>query len=127
MIAQGAAYEKHWAFIAPKRPPVPKAGEGWARNAIDRFIAARLEKEGLKPSPEADRETLIRRLTLDLTGLPPTPQEVDAFVNDRCPTLTRKSSIACSRRPTTASAWRSTGSTRPLRRHDGYHIDPAAT
>ena len=84
-IAQGAVYEKHWAFIAPKRPQVPKAGERWARNAVDRFIAARLEKEGLAPSREADRPTLIRRVTFDLTGLPPTPKEVDDFVNDRSP------------------------------------------
>jgi hypothetical protein len=84
-IAQGAEYQKHWAFIVPKRPGVPQTGEGWARNAIDRFIAARLEKEGLKPTPEADRPTLIRRVTFDLTGLPPTPKEVDEFVNDKSP------------------------------------------
>ena len=57
----------------------------WPRNAIDRFILARLEAEGLKPSPEADRTTLIRRVTLDLTGLPPTPAEVDAFLDERSP------------------------------------------
>jgi hypothetical protein len=84
-ISQGAEYQKHWAFVTPKRPNVPQAGEGWARNAIDHFIAARLAKEGLKPSPEADRPTLIRRVTFDLTGLPPTPKEVDEFVNDKSP------------------------------------------
>src|SRR5262245_5854807 len=84
-VAQGAEYQGHWAFTVPKRPPVPAAGEGWARNAIDRFIADRLAKEGLKPSAEADRPTLIRRVTFDLTGLPPTPKEVDDFVNDKRP------------------------------------------
>lgn len=84
-IAQGAEYQKHWAFVAPKRPNIPQTGEGWARNAIDRFIAARHAKELLVPSPEADRATLIRRVTFDLTGLPPTPKEVDEFVNDKSP------------------------------------------
>lgn len=84
-VAQGAEYQGHWAFTAPKRPPVPAADDGWARNTIDRFIAERLAKEGLKPSMEADRPTLIRRVTLDLTGLPPTPKEVDDFVNDKRP------------------------------------------
>ena len=76
-IQQGAAYEPHWSFIPPKRANIP-AGQ----NAIDWFIRARLEREGLKPSPEADPRTLIRRLSLDLTGLPPTPEEVQAFVGD---------------------------------------------
>jgi len=84
-VAQGAEYQGHWAFAAPKRPPVPAAGEGWARNAIDRFIADHLAKEGLRPAAEADRHTLIRRVTFDLTGLPPTPKEVDDFVNDKRP------------------------------------------
>src|SRR5687767_5593006 len=84
-VTQGAEYQGHWAFIAPRRPDVPAAGDGWARNAIDRFIAARLGKEGLRPGPEADRATLIRRVTFDLTGLPPTPKEVDDFVNDKSP------------------------------------------
>ncbi|HJZ93831.1 MAG TPA: PSD1 and planctomycete cytochrome C domain-containing protein [Gemmataceae bacterium] len=84
-VVQGAEYQGHWAFAAPKRPAVPAAGDGWARNPIDRFIADRLAREGLKPSVEADRATLIRRVTFDLTGLPPTPKEVDDFVNDRSP------------------------------------------
>jgi hypothetical protein len=76
----------HWAFKAPVRPPVPAAKQkGSARNPIDNFILARLEKERLKPSPEADRATLIRRLSLDLIGLPPTPKEVDEFLADRSP------------------------------------------
>jgi hypothetical protein len=85
-IADGAEYQRHWAFLAPKRPTPPAVkGEKWVRNPIDRFVLARLEKEGLKPSPEADRVTLLRRLALDLTGLPPTPEEVDAFLKDRRP------------------------------------------
>ncbi len=74
---------KHWAFQPPLRssPPAVK-NTSWVRNDVDRFILARLEKEGIAPSPEADRVTLIRRLSLDLTGLPPTPGEVDSFVND---------------------------------------------
>ena len=75
--------ETHWAFVPPVRSAVPKVAQvGWASNPIDRFILARLEAAGLTPSPEADRRTLIRRLSLDLTGLPPSPEEVDAFVAD---------------------------------------------
>jgi hypothetical protein len=72
----------HWSFQPIRRPAVPQAGKGWARNEIDRFIAAKLEAEKLTASKEADRVTLIRRLSLDLTGLPPSPEEVDAFVRD---------------------------------------------
>lgn len=82
-IAAGAEYEPHWAYVPPKRPAVPDvARKDWPRNDIDRFVLARLEAEGLAPQPEADRVTLARRLSLDLTGLPPTPEEVDAFVAD---------------------------------------------
>ncbi|HTM48978.1 MAG TPA: PSD1 and planctomycete cytochrome C domain-containing protein [Bryobacteraceae bacterium] len=78
-----AGEKKHWAYIPPKRPPLPKVTRaGWTANPIDRFILARLEKEGLAPSPEADRITLLRRLSLDLIGLPPTPAEIDAFLKD---------------------------------------------
>ncbi len=85
-IEQGAPWSEHWAFVPPERPPLPKvARQGWARNAIDYFILARLEKEGLEPSSEADRRTLQRRVTLDLTGLPPTPAEMDAFLADTSP------------------------------------------
>jgi hypothetical protein len=83
-IAQGAEYKSHWAFIAPTQPRLPVVKQkSWPRNGIDYFILSRLEQEGLKPSPEADRATLIRRATLDLTGLPPTPAEVDAFLADK--------------------------------------------
>jgi hypothetical protein len=83
-IDQGASFKEHWSFVAPARPPLPKVKQsGWVRNPIDNFIVAKLESAGLQPAPEADRLTLIRRLSLDLTGLPPTPQEVQAFLNDR--------------------------------------------
>ncbi len=75
--------KSHWAFKTAVRPPVPKmAAPGWARNPIDQFIVSRLAKEGLEPAAEADRATLIRRLKFDLLGLPPTPEEVEAFVKD---------------------------------------------
>ncbi|MCU1232049.1 MAG: hypothetical protein JWP63_16, partial [Candidatus Solibacter sp.] len=82
-IEQGAKYQPHWSLIAPRRPELPAVNESaWARNAIDRFVLARLESEGLKHSPEAEAATLLRRVTLDLTGLPPTPEETQAFVAD---------------------------------------------
>ena len=83
-IAQGAKWEKHWSFLPPKRHPLPAVRDAkWPRNPIDRFLLARLERESLAPSPEASREALIRRLSLDLTGLPPTIEEIDAFLNDK--------------------------------------------
>src|SRR5581483_6586387 len=84
-VAEGAKYEGHWAYQPIKRPEVPEIASPSApiHNPIDAFVQARLAKEGLTPSPEADRRTLIRRVSLDLTGLPPTPREVDAFVNDK--------------------------------------------
>ena len=85
-IAEGADYPPHWAFVTPRRPePPPVTDAGWCRTPVDRFVLARLEAEGLRPSPEADRATLIRRLHADLVGLPPTPEEVDAFVADPDP------------------------------------------
>ncbi|MBL8214411.1 MAG: DUF1553 domain-containing protein [Bryobacterales bacterium] len=84
-IDEGAEWQTHWSYAPPKRSVVPEVAAGWARNEIDRFVQARLEKEGLKPSPEADRATLLRRLTLDLTGLPPTASEVQSFVGDKSP------------------------------------------
>ena len=85
-IAEGASYDRHWAFVPPKGPAVPIAGnDQWPRHPIDHFVLARLRRANLKPSPEADRYTLVRRLYLDLIGLPPTPEEADAFVNDKDP------------------------------------------
>ena len=85
-IQQGADYKLHWSYIKPQRPLVPVVQDAnWVRAGIDHFILQRLEKEGLKPSSEADRATLIRRLCLDLTGLPPSPQEVDRFVEEDRP------------------------------------------
>jgi hypothetical protein len=83
-IAAGAEYQPHWAFIPPKRPRLPAVkNAAWIRSPIDKFILAELEKHGLGPAPEADRRTLARRLSLDLTGLPPAPAEVEAFVKDK--------------------------------------------
>ncbi len=85
-VADGAKYEGHWAFQPIRRPTLPDVKQpGWCRTPIDRFVLARLEAEGLKPSAEADRETMIRRLSLDLIGLPPTPAEIDAYVKDKSP------------------------------------------
>ncbi len=82
-IAQGAEYQPHWSFIAPKKPALPAVkNESWVRNPIDRFVLAKLEEMGLSPAPEADRRTIARRLALDFTGLPPKPEQVEAFVND---------------------------------------------
>jgi hypothetical protein len=85
-IKQGAEYEPHWAFTPPQRPAAPEVKQAvWVRNDVDRFVLAKIEAAGLAPSPEADRATLIRRLHADLVGLPPTPEEVDAFVADPDP------------------------------------------
>ena len=90
-IDEGAHYSKHWAFVAPQRPVVPEVkNKSWPRNEIDHFVLARLEAEGLRPSVEADKATLLRRVTLDLTGLPPTPEGVDSFVADLSPAAYEK-------------------------------------
>ena len=90
-IEQGAPWQKHWAFIAPERGKLPQvSNSGWARNPLDHHVLRRLDQEGLKPSPEAGRRTLIRRLSLDLTGLPPTLSEVREFVNDLSPNAYEK-------------------------------------
>jgi hypothetical protein len=82
-VAAGAEYTPHWAFVPPRQAPLPAVRQAdWPRNAIDRFVLSRLEAEGLHPSPPADRSTLVRRVYLDLIGLPPTPEEAAAFVND---------------------------------------------
>jgi hypothetical protein len=85
-IDDGAQYRPHWAFIQPEKPAVPSSAlAASARNDVDRFVLARLEREGLAPAPEASKETLINRVTLTLTGLPPTLAEVDAFLSDASP------------------------------------------
>ncbi len=82
-IEQGAKYEGHWAFLEPKSPTPPKGNLKWGHNPIDHFVLKQLESNGLKPMPEASRELLIRRVTFDLAGMPPTLAEIDAFVNDK--------------------------------------------
>jgi hypothetical protein len=85
-IAEGAKYQTHWAFVAPRRPPLPVVrDQHWSRGELDTFILSRLDREGLSPSPEAAKPALIRRLTLDLTGLPPTLAEVGALLADERP------------------------------------------
>ncbi len=85
-IDEGAKWELHWAYQPPQRPSEPEVkNRAWVRNPIDSFILARLDKEGLKPSPEADRITLLRRVTFDLTGLPPTPTEIESYLADKSP------------------------------------------
>ncbi len=85
-IAQGARYERHWSFLPPERLPLPQVQQpGWVRNPIDHFIQARHDAAGLSPTPEADPRTLLRRLSLDLTGLPPSPEEMTAFLADTSP------------------------------------------
>jgi hypothetical protein len=83
-IDQGAEWERHWSYVAPQRPPVPAVKRrGWIRDPIDAFVLARLEREGLAPSPEAGKAALLRRASYDLTGLPPTPAELDSFEADK--------------------------------------------
>jgi len=83
-VRQGAPYEQHWSFRPIKKPAVPKVKRAdWPRGEVDRFVLARLEKEGLNPAAEVSRERLIRRVSFDLTGLPPTPKEIDAFLADK--------------------------------------------
>ena len=85
-VREGAVYEPHWAFVPPMRPTPPLVQQSaWPRNEIDRFVLEKLESAGLRPAPEADRPTLIRRLSIDLIGLPPLPAEIDAFVADTDP------------------------------------------
>ncbi len=85
-IDQGAEWQSHWAFIPPQRPVLPPiAAADWPRSPIDNFVLARLERDGLSPAPEADRNTLLRRVTLDLTGLPPNQGELATFLNDDSP------------------------------------------
>lgn len=90
-IEQGAEYQAHWSLIAPKRPAVPSVkNTSWVKNPIDAFILAELEKQKLTPAPEADRRALARRVSFDLTGLPPSPEDVLAFVSDNSPNAYEK-------------------------------------
>jgi hypothetical protein len=99
-VEQGAKTSTHWAFEAPAKPALPTVKNGaWPRGEIDRFILARLESEGLSPAPEAEKTTLIRRVTFDLTGLPPTLMEVDAFLADQSPEAYEKVVDALLRSP----------------------------
>src|SRR5215213_2008415 len=86
-ILAGAPWEGHWAFVKPERPTVPKvqSAKSKVQNPIDAFIFAKLREKGLKPNAEADKRTLVRRVYLDVVGLPPTPDEVNAFINDKSP------------------------------------------
>lgn len=85
-IEEGAPWQPHWSFLKPERTALPVVkNKKWAKNPIDSFILARLEQAGLQPAPEADKATLARRVSLDLTGLPPKPEELDAFVKDKAP------------------------------------------
>ena len=81
-INEGAKFDEFWAFVKPNSPEVPKADKTWSKNPIDNFVYKKLEKLNLKPNPEADKRTLLRRLSLDLTGLPPTPEEINNFLAD---------------------------------------------
>lgn len=90
-IDQGAQWESHWAFIPPEMPEIPQVSDSnWVKNPIDSFVLKRLDEEGLSPSEETDKATLIRRVTLDLTGIPPTLEEVDAFLADTAPNAYEK-------------------------------------
>lgn len=85
-IAEGAQYQGHWAYITPTKPELPQVrNSGWVRNPIDRFVLSELERRGLEPSPDADLRSLIRRVTLDLTGLPPRPEDVERILSDASP------------------------------------------
>ncbi len=85
-VAEGAKYDKHWSFVAPVSPKLPEVSNPeWCRNGLDHFVLQKLDQQKLKPSPEADRRTLIRRLSLDLTGLPPSPEEIENFLSDDSP------------------------------------------
>jgi mono/diheme cytochrome c family protein len=124
-IDEGATWDTHWAYTPPSRPepPLPKQYD-WVRNPVDQFILARLERDGLKPSEEADKVTLLRRVTYDLTGLPPTPAEIDAFLADRSPEAyeSRVDALLTSERYGERMAMPWLDAARYADTH-GYHID----
>jgi mono/diheme cytochrome c family protein len=106
-VEQGAEFASHWAFRAPARPETPEVRrQDWTRNPIDAFVLARLEQEGLAPSPEADRGKLLRRVSFDLTGLPPSPADRDRFLSDPSPDAWRQAVQAAAR---LAPLWRAHG------------------
>ncbi len=115
-IAGGAEYKPHWAFEPPVQAALPPTVQGadWVRTPIDVFVLARLEREGLSPSPPADRHTLVRRVFLDLIGLPPTPEEVDQFVGDISPDAYEKLVDRLLASPHFGERWRGAGSTWPV-------------
>jgi hypothetical protein len=105
-IKEGAPYAEHWAFVKPKHWPLPPVKDrSWPRNGIDNFVLTRLEREGLRPAAEADQFTLLRRASLDLRGLPPTPQEVDAFARDKSPDAYEKAVDRILRDPAYGERW----------------------
>jgi hypothetical protein len=124
-IEQGARWQAHWSFVAPQRSPLPAVrNASWVRNPIDYFVLARLDREGLTPSTETDRARLLRRVTFDLTGLPPALTELEAFA-DRSWT-----SKSCGAAPGLAALWRANGrvdwlldAARYADTH-GYQVDP---
>jgi hypothetical protein len=105
-IAEGAPYAEHWAFVKPERWPFPAVhNRSWPRNGIDYFVLARLEQEGLRPSEEADRFTLLRRASLDLRGLPPSPEEVQEFARDTSPDAYEKAVDRFLKDPAYSERW----------------------
>jgi hypothetical protein len=107
-IEQGARYATHWAYVPPARLPLPKVSDpSWPINAIDHFILARLDREGLRPSPAADRHALLRRASLDLTGLPPSPEEVERFARDPSPDAYDRALDRLLARPSYGERWAS--------------------
>lgn len=114
-IAAGAGYAEHWAYRPVVAHPAPAVTRrAWPRDELDRFVLAGLEARGIEPAPEADRPTLFRRLAIDLTGLPPGPEDVKAFLADPPPTPTTGSSSGSWLALTSASAGAGTGSTWPV-------------
>jgi hypothetical protein len=128
-IRQGAGYAKHWAYVPPVRHPLPEVADpSRAINPIDRFILARLDREGLRPAPPADRFTLLRRVSLDLTGLPPTPEEAERFAKDTRPDAYERAVDAILAKPGYGERWASVWL--DLARYGdstGYTHDPART
>src|SRR5262249_32158839 len=105
-IAQGAPYATHWSYVPPVRPPLPPVSNpSWAINPIDCFILARLDREGLRPAPAADRYTLLRRVALDPTGLPPTLEEAARFANDPAPDAYERALVNLLARPSYGERW----------------------